>query len=356
VFSRGGPDRTLDLTYNKLYGEFPRFLVRQGGDLGDACLCTTNFSVSAGNQLYCPTRSSLSGFKATPTNLDVIKNANYTCLLPNQRQPVSWRRELAGCSRRCAAVSWRVACGTWPARHTTHRRHRHAPPPPPTHTHTRTHHQVMLSEYLATPANYISDIPARSELPAPEGRPARPADSPSSAAEQRRGRSSGLGPGEIAGIVIGSVAGAAILGALAYFVGYKKLWKAHSATSFKRSDIPDGPSESRPWVDCGRLLSSAGVRARGGAPGCCACPACPSSCQHPLPRQHKLTHAPASHPPAARPPLHATRSDGRHRQLSVSSVRRSHQRRSRACVRASAAHLGSWLCAPQPASCRQLRL
>lgn len=53
-----------------------------------------------------------------------------------------------------------------------------------------------------------------------------------------------MGPGEIAGIVIGCVAGVGIIGALAFFIG-RKLWQEKSATSFKRSDIPDGPSESQ---------------------------------------------------------------------------------------------------------------
>lgn len=91
VFSRGGPDRTLDLTYNKLYGEFPRFLVTQAADLSDSCLCSTNFTVSAGNQLYCPTKASLEGVKVTPNLLDTFKQANYTCLLPKQKEPVSCR-------------------------------------------------------------------------------------------------------------------------------------------------------------------------------------------------------------------------------------------------------------------------
>jgi len=90
VFSRGGPDRTLDLTYNKLYGEFPAFLVKQAADLPDSCLCTTNFTVSNGNQLYCPTKATLAGAESqlTPNLLDTFRQANYTCLLPNQKEPV----------------------------------------------------------------------------------------------------------------------------------------------------------------------------------------------------------------------------------------------------------------------------
>lgn len=101
---------------------------------------------------------------------------------------------------------------------------------------------MSLAEYLADPSGYISAVPSRSELPAPE---ARPADSPSYAASRRAGSSGGsggMGPGEIAGVVIGSVAGAGILAALAYFVGYKRLYQVHDATSFKRSDIPEGPA------------------------------------------------------------------------------------------------------------------
>jgi hypothetical protein len=79
----------LDLTHNKLYGEFPRFLVAQAADLSDSCLCSTNFTVSAGNQLYCPTKSSLEGINVTPNLLETFKEAKYTCLMPNQKEPVS---------------------------------------------------------------------------------------------------------------------------------------------------------------------------------------------------------------------------------------------------------------------------
>lgn len=99
VFSRGGPDRTFDLTYNKLYGQFPRFLVSQAADLSDSCLCATNFTVSAGNQLYCPTKASLEGVNVTPNLLETFKQANYTCLLPKQKEPVSVAG--AGMSRAC---------------------------------------------------------------------------------------------------------------------------------------------------------------------------------------------------------------------------------------------------------------
>jgi hypothetical protein len=196
VFSRGGPDRTLDLTYNKLYGEFPRFLVNQAADLGDSCLCATNFTVSNGNQIYCPTKASLEGVKITPNLLDTFKQANYTCLLPKQTQPVS------------------------------------------------------LEKYLSSPDMYISEVPSQSDLAAPTPRP-RSIDGTdggygsstrsSSSSKSSGGKSGGMGPGEIAGLVIGLLAGLGILGALAYFVGYKKFYQTHKATSYKRNEIPEGP-------------------------------------------------------------------------------------------------------------------
>ena len=114
--------------------------------------------------------------------------------------------------------------------------------------------QVSLEKYLSNPSGFISAVPSQSELPAAEPKPARPVDSASGSSSRSYssgsskgssggGKSGGLGPGEIAGAVVGSVAGAAILGALAYFVGYKKLFKDRQATSYKRGEIPDGPSK-----------------------------------------------------------------------------------------------------------------
>jgi hypothetical protein len=195
VFSRGGPDRTLDLTYNKLYGEFPRFLVNQAADLQDSCLCSTNFTVASGNQIYCPTKASLEGVQITPNLLESFKQANYTCLLPKQSEPVS------------------------------------------------------LEKYLSSPDMHISEVPSQSDLAAPTPRPSSVdgtdrgygSSTRSTSASRSSGGKSGMGPGEIAGLVIGLLAGLGILGALAYFVGYKKFYQAHKATSFKRSDIPEGP-------------------------------------------------------------------------------------------------------------------
>jgi hypothetical protein len=107
--------------------------------------------------------------------------------------------------------------------------------------------QVSLEKYLASPEQYITEVPSQSDLATPEQRPrsidgSTGSTSRSSGNASRGGGKSGMGPGEIAGIVIGVVAGLAILGALA-FVGYKKLYLPHKATSFKRSDIPEGPGE-----------------------------------------------------------------------------------------------------------------
>jgi hypothetical protein len=96
----------LDLTYNKLYGEFPRFLVNQAADLTDSCLCSTNFTVSAGNQIYCPTKSSLQGVAITPNLLDTFKQANYTCLLPKQTEPVSLKAKSNGMTMTVQQPGW----------------------------------------------------------------------------------------------------------------------------------------------------------------------------------------------------------------------------------------------------------
>jgi hypothetical protein len=82
VFNRGGPNRILDLTQNQFFGEFPLFLINAPPDLSDSCLCDTNFNVSAGNYLFCPTRQSLAGLTATKDKLASLQTAGYTCLLP----------------------------------------------------------------------------------------------------------------------------------------------------------------------------------------------------------------------------------------------------------------------------------
>lgn len=110
---------------------------------------------------------------------------------------------------------------------------------------------MSLEKYLAAPADYITEVPSQSDLATPEPRPRSSYDSTSRSsggsyyAAASRGKKSGgaLGPGEIAGIVIGVLAGVGILGALAYFVGYKRIYQTRKATSYKRNEIPDGPSE-----------------------------------------------------------------------------------------------------------------
>jgi hypothetical protein len=113
--------------------------------------------------------------------------------------------------------------------------------------------QVSLEKYLSSPDMHISEVPSQSDLAAPTPRPSSVdgtdrgygSSTRSTSASRSSGGKSGMGPGEIAGLVIGLLAGLGILGALAYFVGYKKFYQAHKATSFKRSDIPEGPSEYR---------------------------------------------------------------------------------------------------------------
>lgn len=112
---------------------------------------------------------------------------------------------------------------------------------------------MSLEKYLSSPDMHISEVPSQSDLAAPTQRP-RSIDgtdggygsstrSSTSASRSSGGKSGGMGPGEIAGLVIGLLAGLGILAGLAYFVGYKKFYQQHKATSYKRNEIPEGPSE-----------------------------------------------------------------------------------------------------------------
>lgn len=107
--------------------------------------------------------------------------------------------------------------------------------------------QVKLADYLSNPANWLTTIPAASDVVTEKQLQTRAPDhslDSAPASEPSGGGSGGsaLGPGAIAGIVIGSVAGVGIIASLAYFVGFKKLYREHRATSFKRGQIPDGPA------------------------------------------------------------------------------------------------------------------
>jgi hypothetical protein len=110
---------------------------------------------------------------------------------------------------------------------------------------------MALDKYLSAPDNYLTSVPSQSELAAPEERPLSidgtdrgyGSTTHSSSSRSSKGKSGGLNGGEIAGLVIGLLAGLGILGALAYFVGYKKFYQTHKATAYKRDEIPDGPSE-----------------------------------------------------------------------------------------------------------------
>lgn len=101
--------------------------------------------------------------------------------------------------------------------------------------------QVSLSSYLGKPANWLTEIPAESTVPEKAPR-ASQVSAPAAASRGAGGGSGNLGGGAIAGIIIAVLAGLAILGSLAYFVGYKKFYQVHKATSFKRGVLPDGPA------------------------------------------------------------------------------------------------------------------
>ncbi|WIA31454.1 hypothetical protein OEZ86_002349 [Tetradesmus obliquus] len=190
VFNRGGPDRTLDVTNNAMYGEFPMFLINQAPDLPDSCLCNTDFNVTAGNNIFCPTKATLGAAKFSKQQLQRLDEAKYTCLMPGANGAAS---------------------------------------------------PVSLSSYLGKPANWLTAIPAESTLPEKAPR-ASQVSAPAAASRGAGGGSGNLGGGAIAGIIIAVLAGLAILGSLAYFVGYKKFYQVHKATSFKRGVLPDGPA------------------------------------------------------------------------------------------------------------------
>jgi hypothetical protein len=255
VFNRGGPDRTLDLTNNALYGEFPMFLINQAPDLPDSCLCNTEFNVTAGNNIFCPTKATLGDKKFSKQQLQRLEESQYTCLVPGANgavSPVSVQCSIARlfgfacccklrtlptlCLQHCKLKLPAIALRHWL----------------PTKPHSAQHLmltspvlssvlQVSLASYLGKPANWLSTLPAESTLPekAPRARQVV-----TSAAAPDGSSSSGgkLGGGAIAGIIIAVLAGLAILGSLAYFVGYKKLYQVHKATSFKRGVLPDGPA------------------------------------------------------------------------------------------------------------------
>eukprot|EP00878_Enallax_costatus_P000366 GHUV01000451.1.p1 GENE.GHUV01000451.1~~GHUV01000451.1.p1 ORF type:complete len:1048 (+),score=213.52 GHUV01000451.1:292-3435(+) len=197
VTNRGGPDRVLDLANNRLYGEFPLFLI-DTGDLQSGCSCTTIFNVTDGNFLYCPTKATMAGVKLSRDEINNIQANNYTCLLPKEgpNQP------------------------------------------------------VQLADYLSKPGNWLTAIPSASDVVTEKQMKTREpthtlADaSPNAPSGSGGGGGSGgaLAPGAIAGIVIGVVAGVAIIASLGYFVAYKKFYQVHRATSFKRGELPDGPA------------------------------------------------------------------------------------------------------------------
>lgn len=81
VSNRGGPDRILDLEFNELYGEFPLFLIK-AGNLQDGCSCNTEFNVTEGNFLYCPTKATLDGVELSRDEMNAVRAAGFTCLVP----------------------------------------------------------------------------------------------------------------------------------------------------------------------------------------------------------------------------------------------------------------------------------
>lgn len=99
VFNRGGPDRTLDVTNNAMYGEFPMFLINQAPDLPDSCLCNTDFNVTAGNNIFCPTKATLGAAKFSKQQLQRLDEAKYTCLMPGANGAAS------PVSRNCCTAS-----------------------------------------------------------------------------------------------------------------------------------------------------------------------------------------------------------------------------------------------------------
>lgn len=115
VFNRGGPDRTLDLTNNQLYGEFPEFIINQAPDLADACLCQTTFNVSDGNYLFCPTKDTLGGSKFSKQQLQLMKQEQYTCLVHNPDNNTNTPVSSHICAPICVFCTRCLMCRVLPA-------------------------------------------------------------------------------------------------------------------------------------------------------------------------------------------------------------------------------------------------
>lgn len=134
--------------------------------------------------------------------------------------------------------------------------------------------QVLLANYLAQPANYLTSIPAASEVVTEKTLSARTPNHAADAIAASSGPTSGggspsaaLSGGAIAGIVIGVLAGLAIIASLAYFVGYKRFYQVHRATSFRKGVLPEGPGFNGAGTNGAGPYPAAAYGAQPQAPG-----------------------------------------------------------------------------------------
>jgi len=183
--------RMMDVSGNKLHGEVPIWLLRDAPEASSTCGCQTYFNIS-NNYLYCPTKASLEGFTMDESLNMALADLGMTCLLPSNEV-------------------------------------------------------VKVYDYMQKPENYITEIPDM-----PEGGYASTGPAYTARASSGSGGGGSPNPGAIAGIVIGVLAGVAVLGGLAFF-----LYKRHktgdkmgfkTATSYRKvlPPKPQAPVQPKP--------------------------------------------------------------------------------------------------------------
>lgn len=89
------PTQALDLSYNKLFGEVPKFLYTQAPEALLNCSCELSVNLT-NNSLYCPTSDTLAGYKLNNDTANALDYLNITCELPDEED-----RPVSGCALAC---------------------------------------------------------------------------------------------------------------------------------------------------------------------------------------------------------------------------------------------------------------